>query len=161
MDLSTNTDIIFVRQDGISLSELAAGLEPGLYQAPRLEIPETLWEGLNRTEPRSIIETVRGWGRSLHLDEIVYGNKSILYDGPGDFQLMDREGILAINGFDERMLVGWHLNSNISKRMELRYGRISILVIMYTRITAITPGRSQLLMHTTTCKTTLSALLRA
>src|SRR5262249_20609907 len=84
--LSTNTDMIFVpRGNRSSLSDIVRDLPPGFYHAPRLEIPETLWEGLDRLKPELAIETIRDWGSSLHLNEIVLGAKTILYDGPGDF----------------------------------------------------------------------------
>src|SRR5262249_2926137 len=80
--LSTNTDMIFTLQAMGSLSELVRDLPQGFYHAPRIELPETLWESLDRQKPREIIETVRGWGWNLHLNEIVYGSDTILYDGP-------------------------------------------------------------------------------
>src|SRR5262249_24730834 len=57
--LSTNTDMIFVPQaERWSLSEIARALSAGFYHAPRLEIPETLWEGLDRQNPKLAIETI-------------------------------------------------------------------------------------------------------
>ena len=44
-----------------------------------------------------------------------------MYDNPGDFQLMTRETIFAIDGFNEQMKQGWHLDSNLCKRMALFY----------------------------------------
>lgn len=120
--LSSNTDIVFVPRTRASLNEVAAALPPGTYGAPRLELPETLWESLDRREPRRIIETVREWGSALHLDELVYSNKTILYDAPGDFQLMLRSDLFGIQGFDESMLLGWHVDSNIAKRLTLLHG---------------------------------------
>ena len=99
--LSTNTDMIFVPQTGRSLSQIAHNLPPGFYHAPRIEIPEVLWESLDRGAPAEIIATVREWGSSLHLNEIVLGSKFILYDGPGDFQLLRREDLFANHGFHE------------------------------------------------------------
>ena len=54
--LSTNTDIVMVPQAAGSLTSIARSLEAGFWQAPRVEIPETLWEGLDRREPRQNIE---------------------------------------------------------------------------------------------------------
>lgn len=125
--LSTNTDIVFIPQHKNTLTEVVSGLKPGLYHAPRLEIPETLWEGLDRTSPKSIIPTVKQWGKSLHLDEIVTCNDPIVYDGPGDFQLMDRDSFGAIDGFDEEMTLGWHVDSNICVRMNLYHGWVGDL----------------------------------
>lgn len=124
--LSTNTDIVFVLRDGAaSLTESLARLQPGFYEAPRLEIPETIWEGFNRLNPQSIISTVKQLGVDLHLDEIVRGSPDILFDGPGDFQLMERDAIFKIGGFHEEMLLGWHVDSNLCVRMRMLYGKLS------------------------------------
>ena len=123
--LSTNTDMIFVPRGSQSLSEQLAGLKDGFYCAPRFEIPETLWESFDRLDPAGVIAETRAMGETLHLNEIVYGADSILYDAPGDFQLMRREDLFAIHGFDERMLLGWHVDSNISKRLVMLHGKVS------------------------------------
>jgi hypothetical protein len=123
--LSTNTDIVVVPQAAGSLTSIARSLEAGFWQAPRVEIPETLWEGLDRREPRQNIDSIKTWGRSLHLDEIVITDARILYDGCGDFQLMERTVLFDLDGFDEDMLLGWHVDSNIAVRMGMHYGRIS------------------------------------
>lgn len=125
--LSTNTDMIFVPRDARSLSEKVQELPPGFYHAPRIEIPEVLWESLDRNRPAEIIATVRDWGRALHLNEIVLGSEFILYDGPGDFQLLLRSDLFENHGFHEEMLMGWHVDSNIAKRMHLKYGKVGDL----------------------------------
>src|SRR5689334_19842933 len=104
--LSTNTDMIFVPQRKKSLDDIVAALPDGFYHAPRIEIPETLWEGLDRQKSQETIATIREWGRTLHLNEIVLGSKIIRYDGPGDFQLMMRSDLFKFHAFDERMLLG-------------------------------------------------------
>ena len=71
--LSTNTDMIFVPRHGVSLTEIVRDLPYGYYYLPRFEIPETLWEGLDRKDARAVIETVGGWGWNFYLNEIVYG----------------------------------------------------------------------------------------
>jgi hypothetical protein len=126
--LSTNTDMIFVPRTNSSLSEIVADLPGGFYGLPRFEIPESLWESFDRIDARGTIEKVRHWGMAAHLNEIVYGAREILYDGPGDFQLIERKDLFSIHGFDEEMLLGWHVDSNISKRLYLIYGRVSSLV---------------------------------
>src|SRR5579863_8834600 len=125
--LSTNTDMVFVPRKERSLSEIVRGLPSGFYHAPRIEIPEVLWESLNRKDPSGVISTVRDWGSSLHLNEIVLGSKLILYDGPGDFQLILRSDLLEHYGFDESMLLGWHVDSNMAARMHLKYGQVGDL----------------------------------
>ena len=125
--LSTNTDMIFVPLRSRSLSEIVRGLPRGFYHAPRIEIPEVLWEGLDRNNPIDVINTVREWGTTLHLNEIVLGSKFIRYDGPGDFQLLLRSDFFANHGFDEEMLLGWHVDSNIAARMLLKYAEVGDL----------------------------------
>jgi len=125
--LSTNTDMIFVPQRDRSLTEAARKLPAGIYHAPRIEIPEALWESFDRKASGDIIDTVRQWGHNLHLNEIVLGAKTIRYDGPGDFQLLLRDDLFENHGFDEEMLLGWHVDSNIAKRMCLKYGEVGDL----------------------------------
>jgi hypothetical protein len=125
--LSTNTDMIFVPRRARSLNEIARDLPAGFYHAPRIEIPETLWEGLDRNNARETIETVRELGSALHINEIVFGSPLILYDGPGDFQLMQRSDLFDIHGFDEEMLLGWHVDSNIAKRLTMLRGKVGDL----------------------------------
>ena len=125
--LSTNTDMIFVPQSGRSLSEIARRLTPGFYHAPRIEIPEALWESFDRHAPGRIIKTIREWGVALHLNEIVLGSKFIRYDGPGDFQLLLRSDLFDNHGFDEDMLLGWHVDLNIAARMLLKYEEVGDL----------------------------------
>ncbi len=125
--LSTNTDMIFVPLGGSSLTEIARHLAPGFYHAPRIEIPEILWESFDRNAPTNIISTVREWGSTLYLNEIVLGSKFIRYDGPGDFQLLLRSDLFENHGFDEDMLLGWHVDSNIAARMLLKYPEVGDL----------------------------------
>jgi hypothetical protein len=115
--LSTNTDMIFVPRRESSLTEAVVPFGDGFYCAPRIEIPETLWESYDRLDPAGVIAETRHWGSAAHLDEIVYGSDTILYDGPGDFQLILRKDLFEIHGFHEGMLLGWHLDSNIFKRL--------------------------------------------
>lgn len=122
--LSTNTDMIFVLRNGLSLSEAVANLPRGFYCAPRFEAPETLWESFDRRDPAAVIAEIRELGESLHLNEIVKGADTILYDAPGDFQLIERGDIFALSGFHEGMLLGWHVDSNMSKRLTMLHGAV-------------------------------------
>jgi hypothetical protein len=123
--LSTNTDMIFVPRKGQSLSEIAADLPDGYYHLPRFEIPESLWESLDRSDPTGTIARIDAWGRTFHLNEIVHAHDPwVKYDGPGDFQLMLREDLFRISGFHEDMLLGWHVDSNIARRLYLLHGKI-------------------------------------
>lgn len=127
--LSTNTDMIFVPRAAPSLSAIVAGLADGYYHSPRYEIPESLWESLDRLDAPGTIATVAAWGEAFHLNEIVRAdNPSFAFDGPGDFQLMLRSDLLRMGGFDERMLLGWHVDANIAHRLALLRGPTGELV---------------------------------
>lgn len=122
--LSTNTDMIFVPKNKKSLSDNVRDLSIGYYVAPRFELPETMWESFDRKEPLQNIKRVSELAKKMHIEEITYSDLN-LYDAPGDFQLMPRSDLFALRGFDERMIWGWHVDSNIGKRMELHFGNIS------------------------------------
>jgi hypothetical protein len=126
--LSTNTDMLFVPRSRASLSTLVKDLPGGFYHIPRFEIPETLWETFDRTDPVKIIESISIWGRAAHLNEIVFGAPTIKYDAPGDFQLIERDDLFRIKGFDETMVLGWHVDSNMAMRLHLIYGEVGDLV---------------------------------
>lgn len=118
--LSTNTDMIFVsRVDGKSLSDIAADLEDGFYELPRFEVPESLWECLDRKEGSKNIHLLKDWGINLHLNMVAHMDQYNLFNAPGDFQLILRNQAFQLAGFDERMILGWHLDSNIAKRLHL------------------------------------------
>ena len=125
--LSTNTDMILVPRRRDSFTDVCGEIADGAYGLPRFELPEWLWEQLPRTRPREVIEELGELGPRLHLDEATIGDEWILFDAPGDFQLCLRDDFVAIDGFDERMLLGWHVDSNFSRRMFLHRGSISSL----------------------------------
>ncbi len=127
--LSTNTDMIFVPQAAGGLASVVARLADGYYHLPRFELPQSLWETLDRSEPAIAIAQAAAWARALHLSEVVRnGRDYLIYDGPGDFQLMLRANLLRIHGFDERILLGWHVDGNIGKRLSLIHGPSGDLV---------------------------------
>ncbi len=125
--LSTNTDMIFVPRGtgGGDLTAIAAGLADGFYHLPRFELPEGLWETLDRKDPEAIIGGAREWGERFHLNEIVHSGSDNLYDGPGDFQLFLRDDLFEIGGFHEAMIRGWHLDANVARRMRIKRGQVS------------------------------------
>jgi hypothetical protein len=125
--LSTNTDMILVPTEDLSLSGIASSLSRGFYHVPRYDVPESLWETLDRMNPDAVIEVMKELGETTHLNEMIFGADHILYDGPGDFQLVEREEMFAIQGFCEGMLLGWHVDSNLSKRLYLRHGHVGDL----------------------------------
>jgi hypothetical protein len=125
--LSTNTDMMFVPLQEGSLSEICRDLPDGFYGAPRFEIPEWLWERLPRTDPRRALAEIGRLGPALKLDEPTFSHEWIRFDAPGDFQLILREDLVAIDGFNEEMLLGYHVDSNMSRRLLLRRGEIESL----------------------------------
>jgi|GEM_PF-486401 len=127
--LSTNTDMIFVPNVAReSLSDICSDLKDGFYHLPRFELPECLWESFDRKDGKGIIRQTREWSRRFHLNEIVYGHHDNLYDAPGDFQLGLREDYFRMHGFHEDMILGWHVDSNIARRMRLLRGEVKTVI---------------------------------
>jgi|GEM_PF-1975530 len=121
--LLTNTDMIFVPLGALTgLSEAAAALADGQYILPRFELPEPLWESFPRSDPQAVMHACEELGRKLHLEEISVTYPYMRFDSPGDFQLFPRQALFDIEGFDERMIHGWHADANICKRLYLYYG---------------------------------------
>src|SRR5579862_4784841 len=122
--LSTNSDMIFIpRKIEETLSAIVAEIPDGFYSLPRLEIPERFWEAVfERSNPLNNIAFLRTNYRRLHLHSHVRLPGFLQFDNPGDFQLMLRRHIFQIQGFNEKMMHGWHVDSNLSKRMTLWLG---------------------------------------
>jgi hypothetical protein len=125
--LSTNTDMIFLPLAGQSLSEICSDLPDGFYGLPRFELPEWLWEQLPRSDPRGVLAELERLGPGLRLDEPTVSHELVRFDAPGDFQLILRDDLVAIDGFNEEMLLGWHVDSNLSRRMLFRRDSIDSL----------------------------------
>jgi hypothetical protein len=120
--LSTNTDMIFLpRGNAGSLADAVRDLPDGQYIVPRFELPEPLWESFPRTDPEAVMRACEELGPKLHLDEIAIRFPYMRFDSPGDFQLAPRQALFDIHGFDERMIHGWHADSNMCKRLYLFY----------------------------------------
>jgi hypothetical protein len=127
--LNTNTDMVFTPlQEGNSLSRIVAGLPDGFYELPRFEMPESLWESVDRMDPAATIASFKHWGLRLHISEIVTASEELLFDGPGDFQLCLRNQLFHIYGMNEQMVLGWHVDSNLCKRMWLLNGETRSLL---------------------------------
>lgn len=149
--LSTNPDMVLLpRAPHASLSGICAGLPDGSWHLPRFELPETFWESFDRMDAQGILARLGTAGRAYHLNEVVYGTREAIFDGHGDFQLMLRDDLHAIHGFDERMINGWHVDSNMAKRMALYRGdNLSLLPYCFgyhcdhTRLASIGHGRDR------------------
>jgi hypothetical protein len=120
--LSTNTDMLFLPLVGKSLADVIAGLESYLYIAPRFELPEICWESLNRSDPAQAIDCIRRWGASLRLNHVIRGKQPIVFDAPGDFQLLPRDLAFKLDGFNESIVNGWHVDGNLCARAALATG---------------------------------------
>jgi hypothetical protein len=125
--LSTNTDMVLMPLLDRSLSEICSELRDGFYGLPRFELPEWFWERLPRSEPSRAMREIERMGPALRLDEPTVSNEWIRFDAPGDFQLILRDDYFAIDGLDEEMLLGYHVDSNLSRRMLFRRGSIESL----------------------------------
>ncbi len=125
--LSTNTDMVLLPLVDGSLSEICSNLPDGFYGLPRFELPEWLWERLPRSDPRVALSEIERLGPGLRLDEPTVSHEWIRFDAPGDFQLILRDDFVAVDGFNEEMLLGYHVDSNLSRRMLLRRGSIESL----------------------------------
>ncbi|HYL72600.1 MAG TPA: hypothetical protein VEU96_00255 [Bryobacteraceae bacterium] len=121
--LSTNTDMIFLPRSGSgSLAGAVRDLPDGQYIVPRYELPEPLWESFPRSDPEAVMRACEELGPKLHLHEIAIRFPYMRFDSPGDFQLAPRQAFFDIHGFDERMIHGWHADSNMCKRLYLFCG---------------------------------------
>lgn len=127
--LSTNADMVFVtQQEHQSLTSLVTHLPDGFYVLPRYELPEYWWESqFIRDQPEYNIALLRQYAKALHLHTVIRQPSCIEYDNVGDFQLMLRKDIFNLGGFNEDMVLGWHIDSNLSKRMSFIYPNIETL----------------------------------
>lgn len=126
--LSTNTDMIFCARSAASLTEALSDMPDGFYHLPRFEVPEGFWERLDRMDPKAAIQAMETNGVRFHLNELVFGAYDNIYEAPGDFQLFLRQDLFDIHGFDERMILGWHVDSNIARRMKLLRGEVKTAI---------------------------------
>lgn len=126
--LSTNTDMIFMPKSQTSLSTIVSTLSDGQYGLPRFEIPETVWESMPRSDPNYVMRELDGLAARLSLRHIVTNDPPHIFDGPGDFQLFLREDLFAIGGADEDMIKGWHVDSNLAKRVSFLRGDVVSLL---------------------------------
>ena len=126
--LMTNTDMAFLPLSAASLTDVCSRLvddasthflgsscPSGSGSSFRAAIPH---------EPCASCETL---GPALRLDEVTTSHDWLRFDSAGDFQLVLRDDFFAIDGLDEEMLLGWHVDANLGKRMLLRGGSIGSL----------------------------------
>ena len=127
--LSTNTDMIFIpKNSNKSLSDICSELEDGFYELPRFSIPEIIWETFDRLNPESVMKDIKELRLKIDIDEIITAGPILRYDAPGDFQLCLREQLIEIRGFDENMILGWHVDSNLCRRLNILNGETKTLI---------------------------------
>jgi hypothetical protein len=97
------------------VSDLTAAVAyaDGHYVLPRFELPDPLWESCPRQDPAAIIKACDRLGKALHLNEVAVSHPYMGVNSPGDFQLIPRQTLFGVFGFDERMIHGWHVDFNM------------------------------------------------
>src|SRR5579871_493668 len=120
--LITTPDLLLVsREAGRPLTDIAAGLPDGVYGLPRFELPRWIWQVLDPRDPSAAAACLSSCSKRLHLEEAVRLPPPILFDAPGDFQLVLRADLFAIDGLDEGMFLGaLGPDSNLLKRLQLK-----------------------------------------
>jgi hypothetical protein len=127
--LSTNTDMIFIpKKTNKSLSDICSDLEDGFYELPRFSLPEIIWETFDRLNPQIVMKEIMELRLKIDLDEIITAGPILRYDAPGDFQLCLRDQLIEIRGFDENMILGWHVDSNLCRRLNILNGETKSLI---------------------------------
>ena len=125
--LSTNTDIIFASPTGRNFQEILLDLEETLWLSYRFELPEYLWDRLDRRNPDATSDFIlkcyqqKDALNRIRVDEGI-GADFPIPDGVGDFQLATSELWKRASGFPEDMKKGWHVDT----RLTLQMGRISL-----------------------------------
>ena len=127
--LSTNTDMILLPRSDGSLSEMCSDLPDGFYGLPRFELPEWLWEHLPRSDPRSAMAEIERLGPRLRLDEPTVEPRvdplRRAWRLPAVFSARTSSPIDGVRRGDAAL--GWHVDSNLSRRMFIRRGAIESL----------------------------------
>ena len=124
--LSSNTDILFASPSGKNFREIFQNLEESLWLTFRFEIPEFVWDDLDRRNPGSTSDRLLQWyhdGSILNRIRVdsASGADFPIPDGVGDFQLATKSLWDKSTGFPEEMKKGWHVDT----RLSLQMGRIS------------------------------------
>jgi hypothetical protein len=121
--LSTNTDILFASPSGKNFRQIFKDLDESLWLTFRFEIPEFVWEELDRRNPIPTTELLLGWYREnsilnrIRVDSAIGANFAIP-DGVGDFQLATKSLWEKTTGFPEEMKKGWHVDTRLTLQME-------------------------------------------
>lgn len=122
--LSTNTDVI-LKPKRYDWREKVIDSSHAYLACPRFELPEFFWETLHRSNPDEVSLRIAGFANDARLERWIESHEYCLYDAPGDFQFVRRQVAEGIGGFDERMVYGWHVDSNFAKRVWLETNSVS------------------------------------
>jgi glycosyltransferase involved in cell wall biosynthesis/tetratricopeptide (TPR) repeat protein len=127
--VSTNTDILLRSKGGKRLTDFVAELPEGFYGLPRFDIPQGLWQTLDRKDPVACLRAVSNWADAFGLRFAAQRPESFIrWENPGDFQLALRRDMVGIGGFDESMTKGpYHIDSNFARRLALLRGPVCSL----------------------------------
>lgn len=127
--VSTNTDILLCPRGGKRLTEYVSELPEGFYGLPRFDVPQGLWQGLDRMDPVACMDAVREWADAFGLRFVAQRPETFIrWENPGDFQLALRKDMVGIGGFDESMVKGpYHIDSNFARRLSLLRGPVCSL----------------------------------
>jgi hypothetical protein len=120
--LSTNTDMIFLDKGQLNFLDKISNLKDGYYGSARFSIPDGIWETFERSNPERILSDLKNLILTIDIEETIVAGRIQRFDAPGDFQLVPRDVLMNIRGFDEKMLKGWHVDSNLAKRLNLFFG---------------------------------------
>jgi hypothetical protein len=125
--LSTNTDMLFkFKREALNFRDILLKISSGYWGIPRIPVAEAIWDNWNRLDPLSVINELKTYEKTLIPKICVYSN-DVLFDAPGDFQLVDRTSMFKVKGFDESMIRGWHVDSNLVRRLEILGIKISAI----------------------------------
>jgi hypothetical protein len=125
--LSTNTDMLFkFKREALNFRDILLKINSGYWGIPRIPVAEVIWDNWNRLDPISVINELKTYEKTLIPKICVYSN-DILFDAPGDFQLVDRTSMFKVKGFDESMIRGWHVDSNLVRRLEIAGIKVSAI----------------------------------
>jgi hypothetical protein len=121
--LSTNTDILFASPSGKNFRRIFQSLEESLWLTYRFEIPEFVWEELDRRNPKSTSDFLLELYREnsilnrIRVDSVSDVDFPIP-DGVGDFQLATKSLWEKSTGFPEEMKKGWHVDTRLTLQMD-------------------------------------------
>jgi hypothetical protein len=119
---ATTDTLLVPRNEGRSLSDILDELPDGFYRTPRFDLPKTLWEAaFDRGDPNGNLAKLRHWPTRFHLDRP-------RDEAGAEFQVMLRDDLFAIHGFDEAMSSGGSSDSNLAARLALHRGAAGTLI---------------------------------